>query len=111
MNDLWKQRYEELTLSIRDLIEDTRLDFDEVPVEPISVSDYFYISNDWQICDNEEYAIEHWGPGKYAKYSKCDGFDIAIAALKKISGMDYRGNRSTEMHLAFEALEQIKEIK
>ena len=69
---LWKKRYDSLASELQALHEKVNgfKTFFEVPNEPISTSDTFFISNDLEVCDNEEAALDHWGPGKYFKVVK-----------------------------------------
>ncbi len=65
---LWQKRYLALQGKIQCLYEEG-VQFDpqdeDVPEECYSASDEFFISNDMHVVDNEEYALKHWGKGRY----------------------------------------------
>ncbi len=64
----WRGRYERLVILLQDIADDSRFDEETIEDFPISASEEFFISNDLQVVDNEEYAKSHWGPGKYRKF-------------------------------------------
>ena len=70
MSDIWKRRFDKLKMAIEDLSESANLTNDfqkDIPDEPYSESKEYFISNDLEVVDNERYALEHWGKGKYFK--------------------------------------------
>jgi|WetSurSiteA1Bulk_404760.scaffolds.fasta_scaffold568032_1 hypothetical protein len=68
----WKNKYDNLRLSLINLAEGehTKIDDAPIPDEPISSSDVLYISNDWQVTDNEKFAKDVFGWGKYMVFKK-----------------------------------------
>ncbi len=66
--DIWQQRYMKLIFNIEDAVDGAKSDLDEQPDEPQSASDEMFVSNDLQVCDNEQYAQDHWGEGKYRRF-------------------------------------------
>jgi hypothetical protein len=70
---IWKIRYENLKAAIQEIHElanQFRQFERNIPNEPWSLSDEFFISNDLEVVDNEEYALQNWGEGKYFKVVK-----------------------------------------
>lgn len=68
---LWKHRFDRLTGELRDLAESVERAprrREDIPTEFWTSSDELFISNDMEIADNEEYALKHWGPGKYRRF-------------------------------------------
>lgn len=66
----YKRLYDELKQRVATLADD--LEFDGVDKdmddEPWSTSRIMFVSNHMEVVDNEEYALKHWGKGKYRKF-------------------------------------------
>jgi hypothetical protein len=74
---LWQRRYQELVMELECLSDTIRLKRRfEVSVEPCSASKEFFISNDMDCVDNETYALEYWGPGKYRRVVLDEAFKL-----------------------------------
>jgi hypothetical protein len=71
----WRQKYERLVEELSTLGEHVEMEHRQrvVDSEPWSASDVYYISNDMQVVDNEEYAKKHWGDGRYFEVKKTEG--------------------------------------
>lgn len=74
-NSLWKSRYDDLYAKVVVLADEIERTTETVISEhPISASEEVFISHDWHICDNEQYALDHWGEGKYQRYILAEDF-------------------------------------
>lgn len=74
MTTHWKEKYDNLCAAIQEIHETANVFMEgnkNIPDEPISDSKEFFVSNVLGCVDNEEYAIENWGEGKYFKVKKC----------------------------------------
>lgn len=68
---IWKKRFDALKNAIGSLDDSIQDEIEKpVPKECWSAASEFFISNDLQICDNEKYAKDHWGKGKYFRVVK-----------------------------------------
>lgn len=70
----WREKYQRLVEELATLAEDVekRHSDREVPTECWSDAKEFYVSNDLEIVDNEDYARNHWGKGRYFKVRRVD---------------------------------------
>lgn len=66
----WRKKYETLRLALSNLAGGEHTDDAPIPDEPISNSDTLFISNDWQVTDNKEFAEDVFGKGKYMIFKK-----------------------------------------
>lgn len=68
----WQQRYMKLLSKVQEALDVGDFALDEVPPEPASASEEVFISNDLQVCDNEAFAQNHWGEGRYRRFVLAD---------------------------------------
>lgn len=68
----WKSKYDSLASRVASLADQAEMERnrDIIEDECWSASDTFFISNHMEVVDNEEYAKENWGPGKYFKVKR-----------------------------------------
>jgi hypothetical protein len=66
----WKKKYDDLCIKIQDLHEIQEFENKEPSNECLCEGDEFWISNDLDVCADENYAIRNWGKGKYFKVKK-----------------------------------------
>lgn len=72
MDTHWRTRFERFVIRVQDLAEAAiDEDLSQVPESPISTSSELFISNNWDICDNEAKAKELW-PDRYQRYVRAD---------------------------------------
>jgi len=68
MSDIWQRRFFRLQAEIQNVYEVGVLfkpETKDIPDVCESASKEFFISNDMHVVDNERYAKENWGEGKY----------------------------------------------
>ena len=73
----WKRKFEALVFEVQDLAEKALITKpEEIGKDPLSwqKEPTIYVSNDWDVCDNLEYAQQHYGKKKFAEFKMTKRF-------------------------------------
>ena len=72
----WKVKHDQLQTRVQALAEDLEYDVEDQPDVCISTSEEFYVSNDLSVCDSLDYALAHWGEGKFFRVTRQNQDDL-----------------------------------